>query len=69
MTTDAKKCLTLGCENRYGEGTFVGDLCSPCHEMITTGRVHHRNPTFIGDLWRQADKLKRLVEFANSEVN
>ena len=35
-----KKCIAKGCENHVGdvgEGTFVGDLCSPCHSFISTG--------------------------------
>ena len=32
-----KKCIALGCENHENEGRFIGDLCSPCYGMITTG--------------------------------
>ena len=49
-----KKCLVKGCGNYSDGGTFIGDLCAPCHRMITTGVVHHANPTFIGDLFRAA---------------
>ena len=33
------KCIVHGCENHHGEGRFVGDMCAPCHQMITTGVV------------------------------
>lgn len=36
------KCIVLGCSNRRGEGGFIGDLCSPCYFILTTGKV---NPT------------------------
>ena len=36
-----KKCIALGCKNHENEGGFVGDLCSPCYNMITTGE-HQR---------------------------
>jgi len=32
------KCIVKDCENHTHEGGFVGDLCSPCHEFITTGQ-------------------------------
>lgn len=49
-----RKCLVHGCANYSDAGVFIGDLCAPCHEMLTTGEVHHANPTFIGNLWRKA---------------
>lgn len=58
-----ERCIVKGCKNHKGEGTFVGKLCYPCHEMITTGRVHHANTTFIGNLERQR---KELVMFAKN---
>lgn len=47
------------------DGVFRGDLCMPCHEMITTGKVHRANATFIGTLSRKAaflDKYQRDIE-------
>ena len=32
------KCIVKDCENHRHQGTFVGDLCAPCHEFITTGK-------------------------------
>lgn len=57
-----KKCLVMGCPNHRGEGRFVGDLCSPCHETLTTGAIHRANRTFIGDLKRIADHYRESVE-------
>jgi hypothetical protein len=37
MSISATKCIVKDCENHAHEGGFVGDLCSPCHEFITTG--------------------------------
>jgi len=45
----SKRCIVKDCENfefnpkepvdeQDSHGEFVGDLCSPCHEFITTGR-------------------------------
>jgi hypothetical protein len=47
-----RKCLVRGCLNHSDAGTFIGDLCEPCHRMLTTGDVHHTNITFIGELRR-----------------
>ena len=37
------KCIVKGCRNHKYEGRFVGDLCAPCHTMITTGNL---NPSY-----------------------
>jgi hypothetical protein len=31
-----KKCLVKDCPNHAHEGTFIGELCAPCHTMLTT---------------------------------
>lgn len=49
----SKKCLVHKCTNYKGEGGFVGDLCTPCHHVITTGRVDVPGNTFINDLVRK----------------
>jgi len=36
-----KKCLVFGCENHSNQGTFIDDLCAPCHRLITTGEVNY----------------------------
>ena len=41
METERKKCIVMGCENHDDEGEFVGDLCSPCHKFVTSGRGVH----------------------------
>ena len=33
----SKNCIVLGCDNNSRDGSFVGDLCAPCHTFITTG--------------------------------
>ena len=61
MTT---KCIVAGCQNHKDEGRFVGDLCVPCYNMITTGRIKH-GTTFIHKLASRSDLLesaKKLVE-------
>jgi hypothetical protein len=55
------KCIVKGCGNHSDGGTFVGVLCSPCHQMITTGEVHSKNPTFIGDLHREVSEWKQAA--------
>jgi hypothetical protein len=34
----SKRCIVKNCTNRTNEGSFVGGLCSPCHNFITTGQ-------------------------------
>ncbi len=32
------KCIAQHCTNHSDQGLFIGGLCSPCHEYITTGQ-------------------------------
>lgn len=41
------KCLVKGCENHSHEGKFVGELCNPCHIMLTEGKVSPSNAWFV----------------------
>jgi hypothetical protein len=50
------KCLVYGCENHKDEGLFVGDLCYPCHKMLTTGVVEQQGSTFIHDMRDEIEK-------------
>jgi hypothetical protein len=48
------KCLVFGCSNRKHQGKFIGDLCGPCHQMITTGCIGS-GETFIHTLVKEAN--------------
>ena len=37
MEIGRKKCIVMNCENHSNEGEFVGDLCFPCHEFVSSG--------------------------------
>jgi hypothetical protein len=41
-----KKCVVLGCENYPEYGEFIGDICAPCHAMISTGDFRHGTTIF-----------------------
>jgi hypothetical protein len=65
----SKKCIVRNCNNRTGEGSFKGNLCTPCHTFITTGQGRYsqmyRNSvgmvlqkvgeSFLGDLVSRLD--------------
>lgn len=53
------KCLVSGCPNVAGQGTFIGQLCAPCHEMLRTGKVHPKTHSFIADLLRKTLGIKQ----------
>lgn len=36
---ERKRCIVYRCENHTDEGTFVGDLCAPCHAFVTGVKV------------------------------
>ena len=65
-------CIVKGCINDKSQGRFVGDLCSPCHAFIATGKGNYsqayRNTqrTWVGlegeeirNLWEEATKPDR----------
>lgn len=62
MKNEPKKCFVKGCLNYSDQGRFVGDLCAPCREMLETGRVHHRNLTFVGKLSQENLRLSKIVQ-------
>ena len=57
------KCIVHGCPNRKNEGVFVGDICGPCYEYITTGKV---GPTesFLGEI----NKAHCIIEELEKET-
>jgi hypothetical protein len=50
-------CIVKGCLNNKNQGRFIGPLCAPCHEMLTTGIVS-RGANFITDMKKELDALK-----------
>ena len=57
-----KKCLIKGCENHSDAGMFMGDLCMPCYEMLVTGHIHPSNCTFIGELNKEKEILRKQIQ-------
>lgn len=55
-----KKCLVHGCVNHSNEGRFVGELCGPCHGMITSGKPGHGN-TWIHKTVEQNEQLRDVL--------
>lgn len=49
-----KWCIVKGCINTRDQGKFIGDLCAPCHEMLTTGEIKHTR-SFLAQ-FKEADK-------------
>jgi hypothetical protein len=47
------KCLVKGCKNYTDQGSFIGHLCSPCYNMLTTGKIGH-GETFIHQLYEES---------------
>jgi len=80
--TPCSRCIVRGCENHKHQGRFVGDLCAPCHEYITIGRI---GPTtsFLGRIdkaldalkvisvadWKTAGELRKMAHDAYSSAN
>jgi hypothetical protein len=52
------KCIIRGCTNHKDEGNFVGDICSPCYQMITSGDSSKNSANFIHRLYEDVVMLK-----------
>lgn len=53
------KCIVKGCSNHRSEGVFVGNLCRPCHDMITTGELGPSD-SFLGKIYDEEINRERL---------
>lgn len=55
------KCIVHDCKNHDHQGAFVGNLCAPCHHMLTTG-VLGFGGTFVHRLADASDAKVREIE-------
>lgn len=56
----SNECMVKGCTNKKHEGNFVGDMCVPCYEMITEGKM---NPSknFIYTMYQELENVKKRL--------
>lgn len=59
-------CIVAGCMNKKGEGLFIGEICSPCHEMLVSGDYSKPSGNFIAELYQRNKQLEK--EVINSEI-
>jgi hypothetical protein len=66
---DNNKCIVHGCSNHADQGRFVGEMCSPCHIMITTGKMMPTDSFLnqITSLEAENEKLKNILRKAFPE--
>ena len=57
-----EQCIVFGCTNKKHQGVFVGDICSPCYEIITEGNLEQPSTNFIHILGLQNKILKDKLE-------
>jgi len=62
------KCIVSGCANHKHEGLFVGDLCGPCFQMLTSGDPNYGN-TFIHELQARVKTLELALAAYERERN
>jgi hypothetical protein len=51
MSRPGQLCIVMSCVNQSDQGTFIGDLCLPCHRYITTGEGVHSQAYRNSMLW------------------
>lgn len=72
----SNKCIVHGCTNGKHQGVFIGDMCSPCYNIITTGQVKPTS-SFIGEmkdfkqnaikLWNIIDDIDTFLDIAKGD--
>jgi hypothetical protein len=65
----ADKCIVHGCSNHTSQGRFVGEMCGPCHTMITTGKMMPTDSFLnqITSLELENEKLENILRKAFPE--
>ena len=53
-----QKCIVKDCENHKHEGSFNGDLCSPCYQFIAHGK----------GIYSQAYRNAKPAELTDEEI-
>ena len=56
------KCIVHGCKNHRHEGRFIGELCGPCHTILTTGKVTPSYAWFVVEIERLQKALQDIYE-------
>jgi hypothetical protein len=56
--SNKNKCIIYGCCNEKHQGEFIGDICKPCYEIITTGKAEHNSTNFIHNLYDEYKSLR-----------
>ena len=57
---EGRKCIVYCCSNTSDNGSFNGDMCMPCFEIITTGHIKNTD-SFLGECVESAE-YDRLVK-------
>jgi hypothetical protein len=55
-----KKCIVHGCTNHEDQGSFEGDMCSPCYRIITTGKINPSDNWFVQKIQKLEEELECL---------
>lgn len=56
-----KKCIVKNCTNSSNAGIFVGDLCSPCNEFITTNRGNKHSQAYRNAMEIATNELRDMI--------
>ena len=54
-----KRCIVFDCQNRESQGRFIGDLCVPCHDALTTQPKAGRQ---YSQVWRNSLQTARMFD-------
>lgn len=61
IAKEHKKCLVHDCANHTDEGGFIGDLCVPCHQMVTTRNIKRETNTHDALVEALSDMVQNAV--------
>jgi hypothetical protein len=57
------RCIVYGCTNHKNQGSFEGDICTPCYRMITSGKINPSDNWFV----QKIQKLEKGLEIYDRE--
>lgn len=62
------KCIVQGCLNHKHQGEFLGDLCTPCYDMITSGEIKYGG-TFLHGLRDRTEELEAKLAESQAQLS
>lgn len=68
MTDVYDKCIVFGCKNHKYQGSFVDNMCMPCHSMIVSGEPKF-GQTFVHEMQARIKELEENINLKSDWIH